>query len=115
MFDRNEFFNTGFGQGDGGSMYGGASLIGGYGVSFRSNFLHHLLEIPGLHGRGGIYFDDHFQSVSNCSANVMYKAAGRAFLVHGGAGSQINNNLIVSQVSLAGRAPSARTSPPTCF
>ena len=59
MFDRNEFFNTGFGQGDGGSMYGGASLIGGYGVSFRSNFVHHLLEIPGLHGRGGIYCETH--------------------------------------------------------
>ena len=26
----------------------------------------------------------------------MYKAAGRAFLVHGGAGSHINNNLIVN-------------------
>ena len=40
--------------------------------------------------------DDHFQSVSNCSANVMYKAAGRAFLVHGGAGSHINHTLIVT-------------------
>ena len=33
--------------------------------------------------------DDHFGAVSNCSGNVMYKAAGRSFLVNGGAGNNI--------------------------
>ena len=58
-------------------------------MHYRENFVHHSLEVPGLHGRGGIYFDDHFGAVSNCSGNVMYKAAGRSFLVNGGAGNNI--------------------------
>ena len=44
----------------------------------------------------GIYFDDHYNSVSNCSGNVMYKAAGRAFLVNGGAANNITHNLVVN-------------------
>ena len=44
----------------------------------------------------GIYFDDHFIGVTNCSGNVMYKAAGRAFLVNGGAANKITNNLVVN-------------------
>ena len=34
--------------------------------------------------------------VTNCSGNVMYKAAGRAFLVNGGAGNSVTHNLIVN-------------------
>ena len=37
-------------------MYVGASITGGYGMHYRENFVHHSLEVPGLHGRGGIYF-----------------------------------------------------------
>ena len=44
----------------------------------------------------GIYFDDHYNSITNCSGNVMYKAAGRAFLVNGGAGNNITHNLVVN-------------------
>jgi hypothetical protein len=36
-------------------MYTGASLTSGYGMQYRENFVHHSMEIPGLHGRGGIY------------------------------------------------------------
>ena len=96
MFDNNEVFNTGFVEGDGGVMYLGASLTNGWGMSFRENFVHHSLEVPGLHGRGGIYFDDHQAGISNTSGNVMYKAAGRAFLVNGGAANNITSNLIVN-------------------
>ena len=38
----------------GGVVYSGASLTAGYGMQYRENFLHHSLEVPGLHGRGGI-------------------------------------------------------------
>ena len=65
MYDSNEVFNTGYVEGDGGVMYIGASLTNGYGMHFRENFVHHSLEVPGLHGRGGIYFDDHMQAISN--------------------------------------------------
>ena len=41
-------------------------------------------------------YDDHMSSVSNASGNVLYKAAGRAFLVNGGAGMNITNNLLVN-------------------
>ena len=96
MFDHNEVFNTGYVEGDGGVMYSGASLTNGFGMQYRENFVHHSLEVPGLHGRGGIYFDDHLGSISNCSGNVMYKAAGRSFLANGGAGNNITHNLIVN-------------------
>ena len=103
-------------------MYVGASLTAGYGMQYRENFLHHSLEVPGLHGRGGIRalpslltrvfelrklwmlmgrvwgladFDDHLGGVTNTSGNVMYKAAGRSFLVNGGAGNNITSNLIM--------------------
>ena len=96
MIDHNEIFNTGYVEGDGGVIYSGASLINGYGMQYRENFVHHSLEVPGLHGRGGIYFDDHEGSVSNCSGNVLFKAAGRAFLVNGGAANNITHNLVVN-------------------
>lgn len=96
MVDHNEIFNTGYVEGDGGVIYSGASLTNGYGMQYRENFVHHSLEVPGLHGRGGIYFDDHEGSVSNCSGNVLYKAAGRAFLVNGGAANNITHNLVVN-------------------
>ena len=40
-------------------------------------------------------FDDHLGGVTNTSGNVMYKAAGRSFLVNGGAGNNITSNLIM--------------------
>jgi hypothetical protein len=96
MWDSNEIFNTGFVEGDGGVMYSGASLTQGYGVHHIQNFVHHSLEVPGLHGRGGIYYDDHMSGVANASGNVLYKAAGRAFLVNGGAGMNLTHNLLVN-------------------
>eukprot|EP01052_Picozoa_sp_SAG31_P047690 SAG31_NODE_9656_length_1245_cov_1.363002_1_plen_61_part_10 len=51
---------AGYVEGDGGVMYTGASLTSGYGMQFRENFVHHSLEVPGLHGRGGIYFGPEF-------------------------------------------------------
>lgn len=34
-------------------FYNGMAPWGGYGMTFAGNFLHHSLEVPGLHGRGG--------------------------------------------------------------
>eukprot|EP01051_Picozoa_sp_SAG22_P008107 SAG22_NODE_600_length_8677_cov_18.222429_5_plen_687_part_00 len=50
MIDGNEIFNTGYVEGDGGVIYSGASLVSGYGMQYRENFVHHSLEVPGLHG-----------------------------------------------------------------
>ena len=68
-------------------------------MQYRKNFVHHSLEVPGLHGRGGIYFDGHQQATSNVTLNVAYKAAGRAFLVNGGAKTNVTRN--VSTITLA--------------
>ena len=81
MIDHNEFMNTGYTAGDGGVMYVDASQVEGYGMHVRENFIHHSLDIPQLKGRNGFLFDDHFGGLSNCSGNVMYKAAGTAILV----------------------------------
>ena len=96
MYEYNEIFNTGYGEGDGGAMYMKASLISGYGTLFKGNYLHHSMEVPGLHGRGGIYFDDHCNSVESSTQNVFYKCAGRPFLVNGGAGNNISGNLFMN-------------------
>jgi hypothetical protein len=120
MLDSNEIFNTGYvrqfdwchatgscqiltvcssvsqAEGDGGVMYNAGSLTRGYGMSFHNNFIHHSLCVPGLHPRGGIYFDGHQQGCTNLSHNVMYKAAGRAFIVNGGPNYQVNNNLVIN-------------------
>lgn len=34
-----------------------------------------------------LHADDHLGGITNCSGNVMYKAAGRSFLTNGGAGA----------------------------
>jgi hypothetical protein len=56
MIDGNEIFNTGYVEGDGGVIYSGASLVSGYGMQYRENFVHHSLEVPGLHGGFSIKF-----------------------------------------------------------
>ena len=35
------------------------------------------VSVPELKGRNGLLFDDHFGGLSNCSGNVLYKAAVR--------------------------------------
>ena len=69
--------NTGYAVGDGGVMYVDASQVQGYGMHVRENYIHHSLDIPELKGRNGLLFDDHFGGLSNCSGNVLYKAAVR--------------------------------------
>ena len=64
----------GYVEGDGGVIYSGASLTAGYGMQYRENFVHHSMEIPGLHGRGGIYFvrtqDTHLPTPTVILANA---------------------------------------------
>lgn len=95
MWDKNEVFNTGYAEGDGGVIYAGACLTKGYGMHIRDNFLHHSLDVPGLTGRGGIYLDDHFGGASNVSGNVLYKVAMYSLLVNGGAGNNVTRNLVM--------------------
>eukprot|EP00035_Acanthoeca_spectabilis_P008349 m.152458 g.152458 ORF g.152458 m.152458 type:complete len:932 (+) comp14323_c0_seq3:85-2880(+) len=95
MWDHNEVFNVGYAEGDGGMMYLHASLVKGYGMHIRENFLHHSLDVPGLVGRHAIQFDDHFGAFSNCSGNVLFKAAGIG-IASSGAGNNVTHNLIMN-------------------
>lgn len=91
---RNEIFNVGVEEGDGGAIYSAAQPWAGYGQIIRHNFLHHLMCVPQLHPRGGIYIDQ-FHGGTEVTGNVLYKAAHRAILVNGGSGVLIRDNLIL--------------------
>lgn len=93
LIERNEFFNIGFEEGDGGAIYSGAAMWS-WGNVIRHNFIHHLMCIPQLHPRGGIYPDDLDQG-ETIEENVFYKAAHRAVLLNGGAGHRVNRNLFL--------------------
>ncbi|BCX46178.1 peptide-binding protein [Haloferula helveola] len=91
--ERNELFNIGFEEGDGGAIYSGASRWS-WGNVLRHNFLHHLMCLPQAHPRGGIYPDDGDQG-ETIEGNVFYKAAHRAVLINGGAGHAVRDNLFL--------------------
>ncbi len=93
LFERNELFNVGIEEGDGGAVYSGAQMWS-YGNVFRHNFLHHLMCIPQAHPRGGIYPDD-LDAGDTIVENLFYKAAHRAVLLNGGAANTATHNIFI--------------------
>lgn len=93
-FERNEIFNIGIEEGDGGAIYSGAQMWS-YGNVFRHNFLHHLMCVPQAHPRGGIYPDD-LDGGDTIVENVFYKAAHRAVLLNGGAANVATHNILIN-------------------
>jgi hypothetical protein len=92
--ERNEFFNIGVEEGDGGTIYSGAQMWS-WGNVYRHNLLHHLMCVPQAHPRGGIYPDDH-DAGDTITENIFYKAAHRAVLLNGGAGHTVSSNLFLN-------------------
>lgn len=93
LIERNEMFNTGIEEGDGGAMYSGQQMWS-YGNVYRHYFLHHLMCMPEAHPRGGIYPDDH-DAGDTIVENVFYKAVHRAVLLNGGAAQTVARNVFV--------------------
>ncbi|MDZ8118771.1 right-handed parallel beta-helix repeat-containing protein [Pontiella agarivorans] len=91
--ERNEFFNIGYEEGDGGAIYSGNDLTG-YGTVYRHNFFHHLMRTPGKHGRAGIHLDD-FQSGATCIGNIFYKSCTMGIYMNGGAGNTLIGNVFL--------------------
>ncbi|MEM7308556.1 MAG: right-handed parallel beta-helix repeat-containing protein [Planctomycetota bacterium] len=91
--ERNELFNIGYDEGDGGAIYAGGDLTG-YGVVYRHNFFHHLMHVPGKVERSGIHLDD-LQAGATCEGNVFYKSAGKGVFMNGGAGHRVVDNVFV--------------------
>jgi hypothetical protein len=94
VFERNEIFNVGIEEGDGGAVYSGAQMWS-YGNVYRHNFLHHLMCMPQAHPRGGIYPDD-LDAGDTIVENVFYKAAHRAVLLNGGAANVVTHNIFIN-------------------
>lgn len=93
-FERNEIFNVGIEEGDGGAIYSGAQMWS-YGNVYRHNFLHHLMCVPQAHPRGGIYPDD-LDAGDTIVQNVFFKAAHRAVLLNGGAANVATHNIFIN-------------------
>lgn len=93
QIERNEVFNVGIEEGDGGAFYAGAEMWS-YGNVFRHNFLHHIMCVPQAHPRGGIYPDD-LNGGDTITENIFYKAAHRAVLLNGGAAHTVTHNVFV--------------------
>ncbi|MFG0252195.1 MAG: right-handed parallel beta-helix repeat-containing protein [Phycisphaerales bacterium JB038] len=94
LIECNEFFNVGYDEGDGGAIYAGADLTG-YGITFRHNFFHHLMGVPGKVGRHGIHLDD-LQAGAICEGNVFYKSANMGISMNGGAGHRLLHNVFLT-------------------
>ncbi len=92
LVELNEIFNTGIEEGDGGSFYQGASFAS-VNNTFKHNFWHHIMCIPGMYERAAIFSDDG-DCFDNVIENVFYKA-GTCFKMNGGAGHTAHRNVML--------------------
>ncbi|MGC6427270.1 MAG: right-handed parallel beta-helix repeat-containing protein [Akkermansiaceae bacterium] len=93
LIEQNEFFNIGFEEGDGATIYTGAQFWG-YGTKIKHNFLHHILSTDGLMTRSGIMLDDHHSGVEVIE-NIFYKTGFGSLAVNGGTGHEIHGNMFM--------------------
>ena len=93
VIERNEIFNVGIEEGDGGAIYTGAALWS-FGNKIRQNFIHHLMTIPTFYGKQGIYCDDN-DGGDLLEQNFFYKGGMHAILTNGGPGHWVVNNVVV--------------------
>ncbi len=95
LVERNEVFNTGVEEGDGGAFYQGA-MLHSWGNTFRHNFIHHIMCVPTIYPRAAIFSDD-----GDCGdlveENIFYKA-GEGFKINGGVGHIARNNLTIGGI-----------------
>lgn len=93
LIELNELFNIGYEEGDGGAIYSGADLAG-YGTTYRYNFFHHLMHVPGKVGRAGLHLDD-LQAGATCVGNVFFKSAEKGIFMFGGSGHTLRDNVFL--------------------
>lgn len=96
LVERNEVFNTGIEEGDGGSFYQGAMFFS-WGNTFRHNFFHHIMCVPEMYPRAAIFSDDR-DCGDVCYGNVFYKA-GEGFKSNVGSGHQVYDNISIEGVN----------------
>ncbi|WP_411847472.1 right-handed parallel beta-helix repeat-containing protein [Roseibacillus persicicus] len=107
LVEKNEVFNTGIEEGDGGAFYQGA-MMSSWGNTFRHNFFHHIMCVPKMYTRAAIFSDD-----GDCGdhviGNVFYKA-GEGFKTNTGSGHLAEDNITIKGIHafqfLSGRSES---------
>ncbi len=95
LVEKNEIFNVGIEEGDGGSFYQGA-MSWSWGNTFQHNFFHHIMCNPEMYSRAAIFSDDGDLG-DNVIGNVFYKA-GEGFKINGGAGHYAANNACIKGI-----------------
>ncbi len=93
IIERNEIFNVGIEEGDGGAIYTGADVMS-YGNILKHNFIHHIMSIPTLLGRASIFSDD-FDGGDQMRENVTYKGGWEVLKMNKGAGHTVQFNVIL--------------------
>jgi len=91
--ERNELFNVGIEEGDGGAIYTGADMTS-YGNSVSHNFIHHIMSVPGIFGRAGVYCDDR-DGGEGIQENVFYKGGMFSVLINSGNGHWVLDNVVL--------------------
>ncbi len=94
VIEKNEVFNTGVEEGDGGSMYGGNGLFT-FNNTFKHNFYHHMMTFPGDPlGRSGIHFDD-WDAGDLTHENVFYRGGQNGIKMGTGGQHKIHRNIVM--------------------
>ncbi len=100
----NEVFNVGVEEGDGGAIYTGGDLYS-FNNRVERNFVHHIISIPGILKRAGLFSDD-YDAGEIYKENVIYKVGGAGIKMNAGSGHTISNNVLLDSekgVALLGR------------
>ena len=93
VFELNEVFNVGIEEGDGGAFYTGNRLWS-HGNIFKHNFVHHIMNVPGLIERSAFFSDD--QDAGDIyTQNIIYKGGGTAIKMNGGHGHTVTGNILL--------------------
>ncbi len=93
ILELNEAFNTNVEEGDGGVFYTGAKLWS-FGNKVRYNFIHHIMGIPGLLGKGSIHIDD-VDAGDEIYGNVIYKGGSAGVKMNKAGGHSIRENIFL--------------------
>lgn len=90
---KNEIFNVGIEEGDGGAFYTGGDLSS-YGNVIKHNFAHHIMNIPGLLGRS-TFFSDDLDGGETVTENIIYKGGYQAIKANAGGGHIFSKNFVL--------------------
>lgn len=93
IIEKNEVFNVGVEEGDGGAMYTG-NAVWSFGNMLKNNFMHHTLDYPGLGLGRATFFSDDNDSGESIIGNVVFRG-GSAGFSSSGLGHTVKDNIFM--------------------